>query len=390
MNKHILNKEVQSFINKNLNENLVKLTLKGAPFSKVSIQEITTQIQGRLKAKTKLHTWFKTPGIYYPPKLHIEQTSSEITAHYKTDLVNGKTIADLTGGFGVDTFYFSKTFNQVSYFETNKDLSEIASHNFSLLSKSIQSYNQDGISAIEDKKFDVIYVDPSRRNETKGKVFFLSHCLPNITLHLNYLLDRCKTLMIKTSPMLDISAGLSELHHVYEIHIVSVRNEVKELIWLLEKDTKRSVNIVTVNHLGETKEVFEAPLDLDIQIAYSLPKKFLYEPNAALMKSGLYDALCLKYPLDKLAPSSHLFTSDQHLIFPGRQFEITKVLPYSKSEIKKEITGIQANISTRNFPETVSSLKAKWKIKDGGDLYLFFTTNKDGKKVILKCLKIKK
>ena len=278
MNKSILNKEVQDFINKNLNHDLVKLTLKGSLFSKVSIQEISIQIQGKSKAKGKLPSWFNTKNIYYPPKIQLEQTSSEVTAQYKSKLVEGDTIADLTGGFGVDTYYFSKIFKEISHFESNEDLSEIVKHNFSILSKTICCYNEDGIKAIEDKKYDVIYIDPSRRNEIKGKVFYLSDCLPNVAILLNYLLGRCKTLMIKTSPMLDISAGLSELNHVYEIHIVAVKNEVKELIWLIEKGRESLTNIITVNLLESSTEVFKAPLYLSNKITYSLPKKFLYEP----------------------------------------------------------------------------------------------------------------
>lgn len=388
MNKSILNTEVQNFIDDNLNEDLVKLTMKGSPFSNVSIQEIVIQIQGRLKAKSKLPTWFKTKDIYYPPKLHIEQTSSEATAQYKSELVIGDTIADLTGGFGVDTLYFSKKFKETSHFEINNKLSKIVSHNFSILSTKIRCYNDDGIKAIKNKKFDVIFVDPSRRNETKGKVFYLSDCLPNVAIHLDYLLKHCSTLMIKTSPMLDISAGLKELSHVYQIHIVAVKNEVKELIWLIEKGRESNINIVTLNILESDNEVFEAPLNLNSDINYSLPKKFLYEPNAAIMKSGLFEALCLKFPVEKIAPNSHLFTSDYLIDFPGRRFEVLKVIPYAKAEIKKALLGIKANISTRNFPETVSRLKTKWKIKDGGDLYLFFTTDISKNKLVLFCHKV--
>ncbi|MCR9182751.1 MAG: class I SAM-dependent methyltransferase [Flavobacteriaceae bacterium] len=388
MNKSILNTVVQNFIDDNLNEDLVKLTMKGSPFSNVSIQEIVIQIQGRLKAKSKLPTWFKTKDIYYPPKLHIEQTSSEATAQYKSELVRGDTLADLTGGFGVDTLYFSKQFKETSHFEINNELSKIVSHNFSILSPKIRCYIDDGINAIKNKKFDVIFVDPSRRNETKGKVFYLSDCLPNVVIHLDYLLKHCTTLMIKTSPMLDISAGLKELRHVYQIHIVAVKNEVKELIWLIEKGRESNVNLVTVNILESDNEVFEAPLNLNSDINYSLPKKFLFEPNAAIMKSGLFETLCLKFPVEKIAPSSHLFTSDNLIDFPGRRFEITKVIPYAKAEVKKALLGIKANISTRNFPETVSRLKTKWKIKDGGDLYLFFTTDSNNNKFVLFCRKV--
>ncbi len=388
MNKSILNKEVQDFIDTNLYQDLIKLTLKGSPFSNVSIQEIVIQIQGRLKAKNKLPTWYKTKNIYYPPKLHLEQTSSEITAQYKSELVTGNTIADLTGGFGVDSFYYSKKFKKTFHFEINKELSRIAAHNFSILSPKIFCYNEDGILAIKNKKIDVIYIDPSRRNAIKGKVFYLSDCLPNVIIQLDYLLTHCTTLMIKTSPMLDISAGLNELHSVYEIHIIAAKNEVKELIWMLEKGKERTINIKTVNILDSYKEEFEAPLNFNQKVNYWLPKKFLYEPNAAIMKSGLFDVLCLKFSIEKLAPSSHLFTNDELIDFPGRRFEVLKVIPYVKAEMKKELFGIKANISTRNFPESVSGLKKKWKIKDGGDLFLFFTTDVNNNKLVLFCKKI--
>lgn len=389
MNRAILNTYNQEFINENLTSDLVKLTLKGSPFPEVSIQELIIQIEGKLKAKDKLPFLFNHKAIYYPPKINLEQTSSEATAKYKSELVTGKTLADLTGGFGVDTFYFSKIIKSVNYYETNQHLYEIASHNFLQLGQEINCYNEDGMNAIADKKFDVIYVDPSRRNETKGKVFFLEDSIPDVVSNLKYLLDRCKLLMIKTSPMLDISVGLNSLNHVSQLHIVAVKNEVKELLWILQRDPEAKVKITAVNSKEHSLETFQSYLYHQGDLNYSLPKKYLYEPNAAIMKSGLFEALASEYNIDKLEANSHLFTSDLMIDFPGRRFEICKSIAYTKAEIKKEIIGIKANITTRNFPESVSSLKSKWKIKDGGDKYLFFTTNKEKKKVILKCIKIK-
>lgn len=388
MNKSLLNTDIQEFINKNLRSDLIKLTLKGSPFPEVSIQELITQIEGKLKAKSKLPSWFNEQKIYYPPKLNLEQTSSEITAKYKSELVNGDSLADLTGGLGIDTFYFSKRINRVFYFEENESLSKIASHNFNQLNSKIICANKDGINAIENKKYDVIYIDPSRRNKTKGKVFLLEDCAPDIISNQDYLLDRCSLLMIKTSPMLDLSVGLNSLNYVSQVHIVAVNNEVKELLWILEKNPKDKLTITAVNCKQQRIEKFQSHLNSPANTSYSFPKKYLYEPNAALMKSGLFDALADTYSIEKLANNSHLFTSDSKVDFPGRRFEICKIIPYSKSEVKKEIMGIKANITTRNFPATVSSLKLKWKIKDGGSKYLFFTTNKEKKKIILECVKI--
>jgi len=388
LNKSLLNTEVQNFIVKNLNENLNKLVFKKSPFPDVTMREIIQQIEGKLKTKDKLPTWFDIENIFYPPKINIEQTSSEVTANYKSELISGITLADLTGGFGVDSYFFSKKFKEVTHFEINKSLSEIAAHNFLQFKAEINCINEDGIEAIKDKSFDCIYIDPSRRHDDKGKVFLLSDCEPNVAKHLDFLLDRCESLLIKTSPMLDINAGLNELKFVFEIHIVAFENEVKELLWLLKKGYTESHLVKTINFTKHKIEKFEAIAQSTENVGYSLPKKYLYEPNAAIMKSGLFVAIAENYQVQKIAPSTHLFTSDAPVDFPGRRFEIQKILPFKKADLKNNLLGIKANITTRNFPESVDALKAKWKITDGGDNYLFFTTDKDKKMVVLFCIKI--
>lgn len=389
MNKNLLNKDIQDFINKNINNNFVDLVLKGSPFDCVTIQELIGQIESKNKASSKLPTWFKTSKIYYPPKLNLEQTSSEITAQYKATVIQGKTIADLTGGFGVDSYYFYLKKNVVHHLEINKELSEIANHNFKQLGAQITCFPQDGILAISNSFYDTIYIDPSRRSENKKKVYYLKDCLPDITQHYDYLLKRCKVLLIKTSPMLDLTSGFRDLPHVKEVHIIAVKNEVKELLWIIDKQNTTPAKVKTININSKKHEFFDAYFENSDEAIYNNPKKYLYEPNAAIMKSGLYDTLCLKFSLEKLAPNSHLFTSNELIDFPGRRFEISKVIPYAKAEVKKVIVGIKANVSTRNFPETVSELKTKWKIKDGGDLYLFFTTDVNSNKLILVCQKVK-
>jgi hypothetical protein len=388
LNHAVLNTEVQEFISKNLNEKLDKLVFKKSPFAEVSIREIIQQIEGKLKAKGKLPSWFNSENIYYPPKINIEQTSSEITAQYKSKIVSGKSLADLTGGFGIDSYYFSKYFEEVTHFEINKTLSEIVTHNFLQLDTTIKCINADGIEAIKHNLFDCIYIDPSRRHDDKGKVFLLSDCEPNVVQHLEYLLERCKSFLIKTSPMLDISAGLKELIYVSEIHIVAIENEVKELLWLINGISEKPLKIITVNITKTKNEVFEAFYRSEEILEYSMPKQFLYEPNAALMKSGMFQAIAESYQIQKLAVNTHLFTSDKPIDFPGRGFEIQKIVPYKKAELKKNLSGINANITTRNFPESVDTLKSKWKIKDGGDNYLFFTTDKNKNKIVLFCRKI--
>jgi hypothetical protein len=389
-NKTLLNCEVQNFI-QNFEGDVSKLAFAGSPFENVTVQELMQQIESRKKAEKKLPTWFKTQSILFPPKLNLEQTSSEITAKYKAALVSGDSIADITGGLGVDSFYFSEKFSTIHHFETNNALSEIALHNFGIFDKkNIHCLSEDGLQAVLNKEFSVIYADPSRRHDSKGKVFFLADCEPNIPENISEILNHCNTFLLKTSPMLDISVGLSELQNVSEIHIVAVDNEVKELLWLLKKDFSQNPKIKTINFTKPGTETFDFNWNETVMANFSLPQKYLYEPNASILKSGAFDLVSQKLKLNKLHKNTHLYTSETIVDFPGRTFIIENVMPYTKSGMRSILPIKKANITTRNFPESVETLRKKWKIDDGGDVYLFFVTNVEDKKEILICSKIQK
>lgn len=366
-----------------------KLAFTGSPFESVSVQELIQQIESRKRAKKKLPLWFETQNILFPPKLNLEQTSSEITAKYKASLINGETLADITGGFGIDSFYFSEEFSTVHHFEINSELSEIAKHNFEVFGKhNIKCYAEDGLNAVLCKKYNVIYADPSRRHDSKGKVFFLKDCQPNIPENISGILNHCDLFLLKTSPMLDISVGLNELQGVSEIHIVAVENEVKELLWLLKKDAVEEPKIKTINITKSGIDYFDFNWNEFATANYSLAKNFLYEPNAAIYKSGAFNLVSEKLKVSKFNQNTHLYTSDTIFDFPGRSFVIEKVVPYTKAGIRSALSFKKANIATRNFPESVATLRKKWKISDGGDVYLFFVTNLENKKEMLICSKI--
>lgn len=387
MNKELLKPTVQEFI-KNYHKDLLQLSFKGSPFLEVSTLALIQQIESYQKCKEKLPSWYNTEGIYYPPKINLEQTSSEITAQYKASIITGKSLADITGGFGVDCFYFANKFDQVYHFEYNKELSEIATHNFKTLgTENIRCETGDGLSQILNTHFDVIYADPSRRHDSKGKVFFLKDCEPNIPDHLPEILNNCHTLLLKTSPMLDISAGLNELKGVRQIHVVAIENDVKELLWLLQKGFNETPVVKTINFTKNNIETFHFSMNASEATTYTLPKAFLYEPNAAIMKSGAFQYLSEAFGVSKLHKHTHLYTSNTLQSFPGRSFRIEKVIPYNKKSMRKELAIDKANITIRNFPETVASLRKKWAIKDGGDDYLFFTTLENNQKVVLVCKK---
>lgn len=384
----LLNNEVQNFI-KNFEGDVSKLAFAGSPFEDVPVKELMQQIESRKKIEKKLPKWFGTRNVLFPPKLNLEQTSSEITAKYKASLVKGETLADITGGFGVDSFFFSDKFSKVNHFEINPDLSQIARHNFEVFRKNnVQCFSEDGLNAVLNKKYDVIYADPSRRHDSKGKVFFLKDCQPNIPDNISEILNNCDQFLLKTSPMLDISVGLSELQMVSEIHIVAVDNEVKELLWLMKKGAFTEPHIKTINITKPATESFAFKWNEIAAAEYSLPKKYLYEPNAAILKSGAFDLVSERLMVNKLHKNTHLYTSENLVDFPGRRFLIEKAIPYSKAEMRAVLSFKKANITTRNFPESVETLRKKWKITDGGDVYLFFVTNLEDKKEMLICSKI--
>lgn len=392
MNTDILNIEVQDYIDANLKSDVSNLLLKGIPFNYIDSKAIIEQLEAKKRCEKKLPTWFSTSNIYYPIKLNIEQTSSEITAKYKANLVSGKTLIDLTGGFGVDAYFFSKQITNITHCEINSELSEIVKHNYEALNLSnITCVNESGIDVLKqlDQPFDWIYIDPSRRDESKQKVFLLSDCAPNVKSFQSLFLKYAEHVMIKTSPLLDLSATLSVLNNVKEIHVIAVNNEVKELLWILEPNYDRKVTIKSINLQKEHIQNFEFSFDDEplAQVEYGEPLTYLYEPNSAVLKAGAFNSVSQQFGIEKLHKHSHLYTSKALIDFPGRCFKIEKQIPYNKKTFAKEkIT--KANITTRNFPLPVSAIRKKLKIKDGGHIYLFFTTNLNDDKIILVCSKV--
>jgi len=393
LNKAILNTAIQEFIDSNILTNITNLLLKKTTFVDVSTKEVVEQIEAKKKSKDKLPTWFNSSLIYYPNKLNIEQTSSEITAQYKSNIISGNSLIDLTGGFGVDCYYFSKRFEQVTHCEINSELSDIVTHNYNELQVSnIKTLKTSGLDYINSsaKLYDWIYIDPSRRHDSKGKVFYLKDCLPNVPENLDILFKYSQNILIKTSPMLDFSVGLSKLKWVKEVHVVAVNNEVKELLFKLEKGYDNETSVKTDNIKSDIEEQFDFNLNEEhtAKATFSKPLSYLYEPNAAILKSGGFNLLSVKLKAPKIHKHSHLYTYHELIDFPGRRFKIQNVFLYNKKDVSKYLGNTKANITVRNFPETVNQLRKKFKINDGGELFVFFTTNCDDQKTVIICDKI--
>lgn len=391
MNFDILNDDAQQFIVDNLKTEITKLILKGSPFDSISIQELANQIIAKQKSEKKLTTWFSTKNIYYPAKISIEQTSSEITAKYKSEIISGDNVIDITGGFGVDCYYFSKHFNKVIHCEINEELSTIVKHNYQQLKVSnIEIFTGNGFDFLKntDQNFDCIYIDPSRRSDIKGKVFLLKDCLPNVPPKIDFFLSKAKHVLIKVSPILDIKNTIRDLKNVKEVHIVAINNEVKELLFLLEKDYLKEIKIKTINFQKENAQKFEFNIEEKVTSEYSEPLSYLYEPNVAILKSGGFHQISKKLGIYKLQQHSHLYTSEKQINFPGRIFKIENVISYDKKKLSKLLPNRKANITTRNFSKTVAQIRKETKIKDGGTTYIFFTTDINNKPKLVMCKKL--
>ncbi|PWG78516.1 THUMP-like domain-containing protein [Pararcticibacter amylolyticus] len=393
MNKAILNKEVQSFIQEHLNDDVTRIALSKSPFPDVSSAELAMQTDGKKRIEKKLPLWYSTQGIYFPPKLNIEQSSSQPAAEYKSKLIKGNLLADLTGGFGVDTFYFAKNASEVYHIEQNSDLSEIAKHNTEVLgARNIHFITGDSISFLKEThlKFDTVYIDPARRVETR-KVFLLKDTEPDVTALLPLLLSKASRIIIKTSPLYDIQSGLKELPNVSEVHILSIKNDCKELLWIVDRDFSKEP-VIYCSAIKEQEirtfkfrysEEREAPSP-----PFSFPGSFLYEPDVTLLKAGAYKLLGQELGMSKLNINSHLYTSDHYTAnFPGKAFKVLRTLNYNDYSKNLKTTG-KANVISRNFPLTVDQLRKKHKLSDGGDRFLIFTTGPSGKLIIIEAERV--
>jgi len=387
--------ETLRFIEENIKADVRSLALQAKKYPQVDMAMAVVQIAGRQIAEAKLPSWYRTGGLLYPKHLSMEQCSSEVTALYKTSLVEGETFADLTGGFGIDCSFLSRKFKKADYVERQAELCELASHNFPLLGLEIEVHNEDGVEYLKRMDpVDYLFLDPARRDGHGGKTVAISECEPDVSTLEDLLVEKAKTVMVKLSPMLDLSLALKTLKNVREVHVVSVNNECKELLLILQKQSISSEVSIHCEHIvndlhqhfvftQEQERISDCPLTLQVEA-------YLYEPNASILKAGAYRSLTQSYEVKKLHPSSHLYVSS-HLIedFPGRRFQVEAVSGFGKKELKTFLQGMEkANLTIRNFPSSVADLRKRLKLKEGGEDYIFATTLADESKVLIRCRKV--
>ena len=342
------------------------------------------QVEGRERTADKLPTFAAIDDWWYPVRLSCEQCSSEQTARYKASIVSGEKAVDLTGGYGVDSYFLSETFAHIDYVEQNAELCRIATHNFGLplpaspKGKEISVHcctAEEFLSSLSGEAgrgYDLIFLDPARRDSHGGKVFRLEDCTPNAVVLLPTLLTHSKRILLKLSPMLDLTQAVKSLSQVtWDIHVVAVKNEVKEVLLL-----SRGSGQITAIDLAKKDQAFIFTREEEVNseainvrsTINSEAVNYLYEPNAAILKAGAYKLIAQRFGLQKLDVNTHLYISDQLVSnFPGRVWQIERVIK-DRKDLPADLT--QANILTRNYPLTPDQLKKKLHLRDGGTAFI--------------------
>lgn len=396
LSEHKSLEEILKFVKENEQENPAHLILRTKQFPDWPIKEIAEQIAARKKAKDKLPEWYAHPSLIFPPSISMEQCSSEATAKFKASLTKGNNLADLSGGFGIDTYYLSPNFVKTVYIEQQAHLCELAAYNFQQLKQPVFIKHQEAAQFLAETTvhFDWLYVDPARRDQHQKKVSRWQDCSPDLTDLLPEILSKSENVLVKGAPMLDISQGMEDLvGHVQKVYVVEWKGEVRELLFHLqkEKNTNPSIEAILLSDEGKVQKQFRSSrIEEEASSAhFSMPQKYLFEPSPAVMKSGLFKSLADRFSLQKLHPNTQLFTSFEATNnFPGRSFEIIESLPVNKKALQKVLPNMKANLSTRNFPMPIADLKKKLGIKDGGETYIFACTLEDDSKRLLLCKKV--
>ena len=410
------NQATLDFIRQHFQEDVRQLALQGCKNPVVDMTYALQQIAGRQKANEKLPSWAAIDGIVYPPHLSMEQCSSEQTARYKASIVEGgRLMVDLTGGFGVDCFTLASRYEQAVYVERQPQLCAVSSENIKALGlQNVTVVCADGTDYLHQLEHaDLIFVDPARRDEYGARTYGIADCTPNVLELMEELVTKADQVLLKLSPMLDWRKAIADIEAtgrawVSQVHIVSLNNECKELLILVEEGDLAQKPVICVNFLSDgTEERFafdihspyRSPTLASLSVASAIPdlrsptrclSRLLYEPNASVMKAGCFDEISHRFQVYQLERNSHLFIADRAIEdFPGRCFMIERITSMNRRELKAALADVTyANIAVRNFPLTVADLRKRLKLKDGGDIFIFATTVEEKGHQLFICRKI--
>ncbi|MBH8559973.1 class I SAM-dependent methyltransferase [Hymenobacter negativus] len=384
------------YVAAHLHDDPAHLALQARRHPGLPVPELVRQIQARQKARAKLPAWADNPELIFPPALSVEQASSARTAAFKASLVGGQHLADLTGGFGADSAAFAARVTQVDYVERDPALAGVVRYNFSQLGIDNVTINAaDAVAFLKSTPhhYDWLYLDPARRDTAARKIFLLRDCEPDVVKLLPLLLHKADKVLLKTSPMLDIEQAVQGLAHVRRLWVVAVDNEVKEVLYELGQEPAIDPERFALNLRRDgTQQEFRLNRAREARATprYAEAQQYLYEPNAAVLKAGAFRSIGTAFELLKLHQHSHLYTSDVlRANFPGRVFKILAVEKADGTALKAHLgPEARAHVTTRNFPDSVADFRRRTGIREGGDTYLFATTDLRGRLVVLVCEKL--
>ena len=394
------NNKTEQFIREHRTDDVRKLALASHP-KEIDLQYALTQISGWQAARSKVPLWAATEGIVYPRHLSLEQCTSQYIAQYKASFIenrlgSGFKMADITGGMGVDCFFLSRNASQVYYNEMSAELCDCARANIKALGRpEIEiscSTAEDYIASLTPDSLDLIYLDPARRGDAGRKLVSISDCQPDTVALQDDLLRIAPNVMVKLSPMLDVSKALTELHNVSNVFIIGLEGECKEITLLLQRgfNSEPAITAVDIKADGTPESAVSSAKSIDsaqpLPIAEPQqlqPGTFISEPSAPYMKSALFRTIAARRNTSLLHPDTHLFWSkEKPENFPGRTFQLEGIIPFDKRSLSA-LTKAQANLSVRNFPESAPALQRRLKLRDGGSRYLIATTLSDSRRLLL-------
>ncbi len=382
------------------NDDPVKLLLKGQFPQGLNPQRVADQIEGMAMAASKWPLLAQNPDIAYPCRLSREQSSSDTSARYKAEIVSKLksgdptfSIADLTGGMGVDSLMLAQRAARLDYVEKDAELCAIMEHNKGVLGlDNVTCHNRDCQTWLKgvSNRYGLIFIDPARRGQHGQKLVDLADCQPNVLELMPLLKEKSEYLMVKASPMIDIDRSIQQLGNVAEVHIVAVNHECKEVLFVCGlagtncpatapcQNTTIKVNCIDLWSGGSWRNEFVYGNHAPAKYASEI-RRYLYEPNATLMKGAPWGEICQWYDVEKLDRNTHLYTSEKPIAdFPGRRFEVIKELRLNRKAIGRELS--QANIVVRNYPADTSTLRRQLQLSDGGNDFIIATTLHGAKK----------
>ncbi len=374
---------IKSFIFENEASDIRALALKKPPQNSWPYALIIDQIKARQKAKTKMPSWYARKDVTFPSSDIIEQASSEACAKYKASLFKGDSFVDLTGGAGIDAWALSQSFKSGTVIERTYESFECLKHNLDL-----EIHHMRAEDYIRDMlQTDLVFIDPQRRDSQTRGLFRFEDCNPNIHELLPILKDKTKHILIKTSPILDIKQATQEIESIQEIHVVEYEGDCKELLLLINTQIDSEATRIRVSAIDSTgtptrQHSFTLDEERNASLLTSPPLNYLFEPSPAFQKSGGYKTLSVAFDAPTLAQHTHLYTANEDRPdFPGRRFKLLGQYPVQAKALPKGLN--KANLTIRNFPMDINTLKKKLKITDGGEDYLFACTLEDETHILL-------